>query len=140
VSDAEPDRHLFLMTIIQHPGWLYHQGLSSYREVLELLFYLGILACLETLRAWWIKFVDPCVEDLRHRKRRGNRGVNLVEVHNTVVGVRHWLWRAVVGHVSVLDMLFQRHWDTILANTFATWLPGECDVPEVIRSELLRSY
>ena len=128
------------MTIIQHAIWLYHHFPLSYRDVQELLHQRGIQVSHETLREWCIKFGPLFAEDLRHREpRRGSRW-HLDEVCASVDGVRHWLWRAVVEHGFVLEVLLQRHRDTEAAKTFLTRLLGEYDVPEVIHTDQLRSY
>jgi putative transposase len=128
------------MTIIQHAIWLYHRFPLSYRDVQELLHQRSIQVSHETLREWCIKFSALFVDELRHREpRRGSRWY-LDEVCTTIDGVRHWLWRAVDEHDFVLDILLQRHRDAEAAKTFLTRLLGECDVPEVIHTDGLRSY
>jgi len=140
VTDAEPYRHRFPMTIIQHSTWLYHRFPLSYWDVQELLCGRNIKVSHETLREWCIKFGPPFAEELRHREpRRGSRWY-LDEVRTTVDGVHHWLWRAVDKHGFVLDILLQRHRDTEAAKTFLTNLLGEYNVPEVIHTDQPRRY
>ena len=82
----------------------------------------GIQVSHETLHEWYIKFGPLFVEELRQREpRRGSRWY-LDEVCTTVDGVRHWLWRAVDEHGSVLNTMLQRHRDTEAATTFLTRL------------------
>ncbi|ULH18205.1 IS6 family transposase (plasmid) [Deinococcus sp. KNUC1210] len=140
MTDAKPYRHRFPMTIIQHAVWFYHRFPISYRDVQEVLHQRGIEVSHETLREWCIKFGPLFAEDLRHREpRRGSRW-HLNEMCTSVDGVRHWLWRAVDEDGFVLDILLQRHRDIEAAKTFLTRLLSEDDVPEVIRTDQLRSY
>ena len=140
MTDAKPYRHRFPISIIQHAVWLYHRFSLSYRDVQELLHQRGIGVSHETLREWCIKFGPLFAEPLRHREpRRGSRWY-LDEVCTTVDGIRHWLWRAVDEHGFVLDILLQRHRDTVAARNFLMRLLGEYDVPEVIHTDQLRSY
>ncbi|MFB9990428.1 IS6 family transposase [Deinococcus oregonensis] len=140
MTDAQPYRHRFSMTIIQHAIWLYHRFPLSDRDVQELLHQRGIGVSQETLREWCIKFGPLFTAELRHREpRRGSRWF-LDEVCTTVDGVRHWLWRAVDEHGFVQGILLQRRRDTDAAKTFLTRLLGEYDVPEVIHTDQLQSY
>ncbi|WP_412030182.1 IS6 family transposase [Deinococcus yunweiensis] len=140
MTDPNPYRHRFAMTIIQHAVWLYHRFPLSYRDVQELLHQRGVDVSHETIREWCLKFGPLFAEDLRQREpRRGSRWL-IDEVCTTVNGVRHWLWRAVDEHGFVLDILLQRHRDTDAAKTFLTRLLGEYDVPEVIHTDKLWSY
>ncbi len=128
------------MTIIQYALWIYHRFPLSYRDVQELLHQRGVQVSHETLCEWCLKFGPLFAEDLRHREpRRGSRW-HLDEVCTSVDGVRHWLWRAVDEHGSVLDILLQRHRDTEAAKTFLTKLLGEYDVPDRICTDKLASY
>jgi putative transposase len=153
VTDPNPYRHGFPMTIIQHALWLYHRLPLSSRDVQELLHQRGIvvshrrkrtpmrtLLLHETIREWCVKFGPLFTEELRHREPcRGSRW-HLDEVCTSVDGIRHWLCRAVDEHGFVLDILLQRHRDTKAAKTLLTRLLGEYDVPEVIHTDRLRSY
>jgi transposase-like protein len=94
----------------------------------------------ESIRNWCVKFSDLFVQGLHHREpRRGSRW-HLDEMCVDVGGVKHWLWRAVDEHGTVLDVLLQEHRDTETARTFFGRLLAEHDVPEVIHTDKLRSY
>ncbi|UQN10690.1 IS6 family transposase [Deinococcus sp. QL22] len=140
MTDRQPYRHRFPISIIQHAIWLYHRFRLSYRDVQELLQGRGIEVSHDTLREWNINFSPLIAEELRHREQgRGSRW-HMDEVCTTVAGVRHWLWRAVDEHGVVLDVLLQRHRDTEAARTFLARLLGEFHVPETICTDKLASY
>ena len=116
------------MTIIQHAVWLYHRFPLSYRDVQELLHQRGLQVSHETLSKWCIKFGPLFANDLRHREAyRGSRWHLDEAACTSVDGVLHWLWRAVDEHGFVLDILLQRHRDTVAAKAFPTRLLAEHD-------------
>ena len=140
MTDPNPYRHRFPISIIQYAVWLYHRFPLSYRDVQELLHQRGIEVSHETLRKWCIKFSALFAEDLRQREPRRGSSWLMDEVCTTVDGVRHWLWRAVEEHGFVLAILLQRHRDTDAAKTFLIRLLGEYNVPDTICNSQLRSY
>lgn len=140
MSDRKPYRHRFPLSVIGSALRLYHRFPLSQRAVQEVLFERGIMVSHETLRQWNIKLAPLLTEELRHREpRRGSRWY-LDEVCVPVGGVKHWLWRAVDEHGTLLDLLLQPHRDTEAARRFFTRLLGEYDVPEVIHTDKLWSY
>jgi putative transposase len=93
--------------VISHAVYLYHRLPISYRDVQELLFKRGIHVSHETVRAWRMKFGPDLAEALRQRKPRRGRVWHPDEMR-IVIGVSHWLWRAVDEHGEVLDVLLQK--------------------------------
>ena len=140
MSDRKPYRHRYPLSVIGDALWLYHRFPLSHRDVQELLHERGICVSHETLRQWNIKFAPLLTEELRQREpRRGSRW-HMDEVHVTIRGVTHWLWRAVDEHGYVLDILLQEHRDTAAATSFFTHLLREYDVPTIVQTDKLRSY
>ncbi|GAA5512763.1 hypothetical protein Dcar01_01486 [Deinococcus carri] len=120
--------------------WLYHRFSLRYRYIEELLLERGIAVTCEFIRSWCIKFSDLFAQGLRHREpRRGSRW-HLDEMYVDVGSLKHWLWRAVDEHGTVLDVFLQKHRDTEAAKSFFHRLLGEYDVPEVIHTDKLWSY
>jgi putative transposase len=140
VTDRKPYRHRFPLSVIGYALRLYHRFPLSQRDVQALLHERGIQVSHETLRQWNIKFAPLLTEALRHREpRRGSRWF-LDEVCVKVGGEKHWLWRAVDEHGTVLDILLQQHRDTRAARSFFTRLLSEYEIPEVIHTDKLWSY
>jgi putative transposase len=140
VTDREPYRHRFPVSIIRHAIWLYHRFALSYRDIQELLLERGINLSHQTLRDWCIKFSDLLTVELRHRQPRPSSRWHLDEVCTKINGITHWLWRAIDEHGVVLDVLLQTTRDAQAAKTFFNRLLGEYSVPDVIHTDQLKSY
>ncbi|GLK82708.1 IS6 family transposase [Ancylobacter defluvii] len=105
-------RHRFPPAIIAHAVWLYFRFPLSLRLVEEMLLERGIAASYETLRRWAMKFGRDYARRLR-RKKSGPRDIwHLDEVVVTIVGKKHWLWRAVDQNGYILDEIVQTRRDT----------------------------
>jgi putative transposase len=86
----------------RHPGelisyavWLYFRFPLSLRMVEEMLAARGIAVTYETIRQWGLKFGREFANRIwRRTPRRGDKW-HLDEVVITIVGQKHWLWRAV---------------------------------------------
>ncbi|MBZ9753583.1 IS6 family transposase [Deinococcus sp. HMF7604] len=140
MTDRKPSRHRFPLSVIGDALRLYHRFSLSQRDVQELLHERGVQVSHETLRQWNIKFAPLLTEELRHREPRRGSQWFLAEVCVEVGGEKHWLWRAVDEHGTVLDILLQQHRDTRAARSFFTRLLSESEVPEVIHTDKLWSY
>jgi len=152
VTDRNPYRHRFPLSIIQYALWLYHRFSLSQRDVQELLQERGIQVSHEPLRQWNIKFAPLLTEELRHREpRRGSRWF-LDEVCIEIRGKKFWLflaktapmrtlgrWRAVDDSGAILDLLLQDRRDTQAAKTCLNSLLMNDDVPDVIHTDTLWS-
>lgn len=139
-SSERPKGYRFPKMIISYAVYLYHRFLLSYRDVQELLFKRGIDVSHETVRLWCAKFGPDLAEALRHRKPRRSRTWHLDEMRVVIVGVPHWLWRAVNEHGEVLDVLLQEHRDTCAAKRFFRRLIDDQELPERVVTDGLRSY
>jgi putative transposase len=72
----------------------------------------GIVVSYETIRRWALKFGPAYARRLK-RKRPSRRDIwHLDEVVVTIVGQKHWLWRAVDQDGYVLDEIVQTRRDT----------------------------
>ncbi|MFC5848885.1 IS6 family transposase [Deinococcus petrolearius] len=132
----------FPLAVIGYAVWLYHRFTLSYRDVEEPLLERGSSVTRECIRTWCINFGvgDLFTQGLRHREpHRGSRW-HLDEMCVDVGGIKHWLWRAVNEHGSVLDVFLQQHRDTEAAKSFFGRLLGQYDAPEVIHTDKLWSY
>ncbi|THF70901.1 IS6 family transposase [Deinococcus sp. Arct2-2] len=140
MTDHQPSRHRFPISIIQQAVWLSHHCPLSSRDVQDLLQERGVEVSHDTLREWNITFSPWFADHLRHRDPRPCSRWHMDEVCTTVGGVRHWLWRAVDEHGVVLEVLRQRHRDPEAARPFLIRLLGEFHVPETICTDQLARY
>src|SRR5512134_3049794 len=98
--------------VISHTIWLYFRFPLSLRMVEEMLAARGILVSHETVWQWSLKFGWEIANGLRRRAPRRGDTWHLDEVVITIVGKKHWLWRAVDQDGFVLDVLVQSRRDT----------------------------
>ena len=140
LTDQKLPGYRFPLSLIGHAVWLYHRYTLSYRDVEELLLERGIQVSRESIRTWCKKFSEEFARGLRHREPRRGSQWHLDEMCVDIGGVKHWLWRAVDEHGTVLDVLIQEHRDTEAARSFFSRLLTEFDVPEVIHTDKLGSY
>jgi putative transposase len=132
--------HHFPVEIISHAVWLYFRFCLSYREVEELLFVRGVIVSYEAIRQWCRKFGQQYANQLQRRRSQPGDKWHLDEVFLTINGERHYLWRAVDQHGTVLDILVQRRRDKTAAKRFfRKLLKGLPYVPRVIVTDRLRS-
>ena len=139
-SNERPKGYRFPKTIISYAVYLYHRFLLSYRDVQELMFKRGVDVSHETVRIWCAKFGPDMAEALRCRRPRRGRSWHLDEMRVVLVGVTHWLWRAVNEYGEVLDVLLQENRDTGAAKRFLRRLIDDQELPERIVTDGLRSY
>jgi putative transposase len=103
--------HRFPPEIISHAIWLYFRFPLGLRMVEELLATRGIIVSHETVRQWARKFGQAFANQIRRRLPCPGDKWHLDEVQITIVGKKHWLWRAVDQDGFVLDVLVQRRRD-----------------------------
>src|SRR5688500_9703298 len=141
---ADPERyknHRFPGEIISHGVWLYYRFPLSYRDVQELLFERGIDVTHEAIRQWCQKFGQQYANQLRRRRAQTGDKWHLDEVFLTINGKLHYLWRAVVRHGNVLDILLQSRRNKQAAKKFFRKLLKGCQyVPRVLITDKLSSY
>ena len=134
-------RHRFPAEIISHAVWLYHVFSLSLRDVELLLAERGIVVSYETVRRWCKKFGGHFAGCLRRRRPRPGDKWHLDEVFIRILGVQHYLWRAVDQDGVILDILVQERRDGKAAKRFfRRLLKGLQYVPRVIVTDKLRSY
>src|SRR5215208_7136947 len=93
--------------LISHAVWLYFRFPLSLRMVEEMLAARGIEVSHETVRQWAMKFGESFASKIRRRLPAPGDKWHLVEVVISIAGRKHWLWRAVDQHGTVLDILVQ---------------------------------
>src|ERR671927_714081 len=104
--------HRFPPEVISYAVWLYFRFPLSLRMVEEMLAARSIVVSHETVRQWALKFGQEFANQIRRRLPRAGDKWHLDEVVIKIVGVKHWLWRAVDQSGMVLDVLVQRRRDT----------------------------
>jgi putative transposase len=142
LTPANPYKnHRFPAEIIGHAVWLYFRFCLSYRDVEELLFARRVIVTYEAIRKWCHKFGQAYANQLRRRRPRPGDKWHLDEVFLTILGERHYLWRAVDQDGTVLDILVQRRRDKTAAKKFFRKLLKGCRyVPRVLITDKLKSY
>jgi putative transposase len=134
-------RHRFSSQIIAHAVWLYFRFPLSLRLVEEMLLERGIVVSYETVRRWALKFGPDYARRLK-RKSPSRRDIwHLDEVVITVIGKKHWLWRAVDQDGYVLDEIVQTRRNTKAAKRLLTrLLKKQGCTPRRIITDKLGSY
>lgn len=131
----------FPAEIIAHAVWLYHCFGLSLREVETILAERGIIVSYESIRAWGLRFGRAFANALKKRRPRPGDKWHLDEVFIRIPGKRHYLWRAVDQHGTVLDILVQSRRNTKAAKRFfKKLLKGLQYVPRVVVTDKLKSY
>jgi putative transposase len=115
-------RHRFPPQIITHAVWLYFRFPLSLRLVEEMLLERGIVVSYETIRRWAKKFGPEYARRLRRKQPSRNDIWHLDEVVVSIVGRKHWLWRAVDQDGYVLDEIVQNRRNTKAAKRLLTRL------------------
>jgi putative transposase len=131
----------FPAEIIGHAVWLYFRFPLGLRRVEELLAARGIIVSHETVRQWARKFGQQFANQIRRRLPRVGDKWHLDEVALKIVGVKHWLWRAVDRTGIVLDVLVQRRHDKQAAKRLLRkLLKKQMRPPRVMITDKLASY
>ncbi len=99
--------HRFPAEVISYTVWLYFRFPLSLRMVEEMLAAPGILVSHETVRQWLLKFGQGFTHQIHRCLPAVGDKWHLDEVVISIVGKKHWLWRAVDHHGAVLDILVQ---------------------------------
>jgi putative transposase len=134
-------RHRFSSQIIAHAVWLYFRFPLSLRLVEEMLLERGIVVSYETVRRWALKFGPDYARRLK-RKSPSRRDIwHLDEIVITIIGKKHWLWRAVDQDGYVLDEIVQTRRNTKAAKRLLTrLLKKQGCTPRRIITDKLGSY
>ena len=134
-------RHRFHPDIIRQAVWLYFRFTMSFRDVEDLLAERGIDVTYETVRLWVLKF-GPIYARRIHKRGGPAFGVwHLDEVFVNIGGKQMYLWRAVDGEGTVLDVLVQKRRNKRAALRLMRRLLGNQGVrPTQIVTDKLKSY
>jgi putative transposase len=138
--DPRYARHRFPAEVISHAVWLYFRFPLSLRMVEEMLAARGILVSHETVRQWAMKFGQSFANQIRRRLPAPGDKWHLDEVVISIVGRKHWLWRAVDQHGAVLDILVQSRNATAAKRLLRKLLKKQGVIPRVLITDKLASY
>jgi len=116
----------------------------SLRQVEDLLHERGVDISHETVRAWWNRFGPVFAAEIRKRRIQGLSFSlwrwHLDEVFGRINGEQHYLWRAVDQEGEVLESFVTKRRDRGAALKFLRKTMKRYGRPEVIVTDLLRSY
>jgi putative transposase len=134
-------RHRFPAEVISHAVWLYFRFPLSLRMVEEMLAARGIVVSHETVRQWAMKFGQTFANQIRRRLPAPGDKWHLDEVVISIAGRKHWLWRAVDQHGTVLDILVQSRRNAKAAERLLRKLLKKQRIaPRVMITDKLASY
>ena len=134
-------RHHYPAEVISYAIWLYFRFPLSLRMVEEMLAARGILVSHETLRQWALKFGQSFASKIRRRLPAPGDKWHLDEVVISIAGRKHWLWRAVDQHGTVLDILVQSRRNAKAAERLLRkLLKKHGKAPRVMITDKLASY
>ncbi len=134
-------RHRFPPEVISYAVWLYFRFPLSLRMVEEMLAARGILVSHETVRQWAMKFGQTFANQIRRRLPASGDKWHLDEVAISIAGQKHWLWRAVDQHGTVLDILVQSRRNAKAAKRLLRkLLKKQGTAPRVLITDKLASY
>ena len=99
----------------------------------------------ETVRFWWDRFGPTFAAEIRKRRvqqlrAHSNWQWHLDEVFVKINGETHYLWRAVDHEGEVLESYVTKRRDRKAALKFLSKTMKRCGKPEIIVTDLLRSY
>jgi putative transposase len=106
----------------------------------EMLAARGILVSHETVRQWALKFGQGFANQIRRRLPAAGDKWHLDEVVISIVGRKHWLWRAVDQHGIVLDILVQSLRNAKAAKRLLRRLKKQGVAPRMMITDKLASY
>ena len=130
--------------IIRLAVMMYVRFPLSLRQVEDLLHERGIDISHETVRAWWNRFGPVFAAEIRKCRIQGRSFSlwkwHLDEVFVRINGEQHYLWRAVDQEGEVLESFVTKRRDRTAALKFLRKAMKRYGRPEVIVTDLLRSY
>jgi putative transposase len=133
-----------LPEIIRLAVMMYLRYPLSLRQVKDLLYERGIDISHEMVRAWWNRFGPVFAAEIRKRRIQGPSFSrwrwHLDEVFVRINGEQHYLWRAVDQEGEVLESFVTKRRDRKAALKFLRKAMKRYGRPEVIVTDLLRSY
>ncbi|MFT6582105.1 MAG: putative transposase [Alphaproteobacteria bacterium] len=130
--------------IIRLAVMMYVRFPLSLRQVEDLLDERGVDISHETVRAWWKRFGPMFAAEIRKCRIQGRSFSlwkwHLDEVFVRINGEQHYLWRAVDQEGEVLESVVTKRRDRKAALKFLRKAMKRYGRPEVIVTDLLRSY
>jgi putative transposase len=130
--------------IIRLAVMLYVRFPLSLRNVEDLLHERGVDVSHEAVRFWWHRFGPMFAAEIRKRRIEGMKSSrwrwHLDEMFVKINGERHYLWRAVDHEGEVLESFVTKTRDKKAALKFLKKAMRKHGCPEVIVTDLLRSY
>ena len=130
--------------IIRLAVMLYVRFPLSLRNVEDLLHERGIDVSHEAVRFWWHRFGPVFAAEIWKRRIAGMKSSkwrwHLDEVFVKINGERHYLWRAVDHEGEILESFVTKTRDKKAALKFLKKTMRKHGRPEVIVTDLLRSY
>jgi putative transposase len=134
-------RHRFHPDIIRQAVWLYFRFTMSFRDVEDLFAERGIDVSYETVRLWVLKFGPAYSRRICKRSDVAFDVWHLDEVFVNIGGKQMYLWRAVDGEGTVLDVLVQKRRNRLAALRLMRKLLRNQGVrPTQIVTDKLKSY
>jgi putative transposase len=131
----------FPAEVISYAVYLYFRFPLSLRMVEEMLAVRGIEVSHETVRKWGLKFGREIANGIRQRRPQGGDKWHLDEMVVTIVGKKHYLWRAVDQDGFVLEALVQSRRDKKAAKRLLRkLLKKQSRAPHVMVTDKLKSY
>ena len=144
MKNARPPRyarHRFPAEVISYAIWLYFRFPLSLRMVEEMLAARGIEVSHETVRQWALKLGQSFASKIRRRLPAPGDKWHLDEVVISIAGRKHWLWRAVDQHGTVLDIRVQSRRNAKAAERLLRkLLKKHGKAPRVMITDKLASY
>lgn len=144
---TKPDPFRYFKTsreIIRLAVMLYVRFPLSLRNVEDLLHERGIDVSHEAVRYWWHRFGPIFAAEIRKRRIDGMKSSrwrwHLDEMFVKINGERHYLWRTVDHEGEVLESFVTKTRDKEAALKFLKKAMRKHGCPEVIVTDLLRSY
>jgi putative transposase len=130
--------------IIRLAVMMYVRFPLSLRQVEDLLYERGVDISHETVRTWWNRFGPVFAAEIRKCRIQGRSFSlwkwHLDEVFVRINGEQHYLWRAVDQEGEVLESFVTKRRDRTAALKFLRKAMKRYGRPEVIVTDLLRSY
>jgi putative transposase len=134
-------RHRFVPQIIARAVWLYFRYPLSLRLVEEMLLERGIAVSYETIRRWGMKFGANYARRLQRKQPSRDDIWHLDEVVISIVGKKHWRWRAVDQDCYVLNEIVQSRRNTKAAKRLLKrLLQKQGMAPKRVITDKLRSF
>ena len=135
-------RHRFPKEIIKYAVMLYYRFSLSYRDIMEMLAYRGIIVSHEAIRYWCNKFGPIFAHNItKKRKWKPGDKWHIDEVRVVINKEVYWLWRAIDNDNNELEILLQKRRNAKAAKRFFKMILKKYGfVPRVLITDKHKSY